>query len=54
MSNRYVRGILTEDICDIELLITSDEEYGSPISRAVIEERARDAYAVFIRLFDIV
>jgi glutamate carboxypeptidase len=34
-------------ICDIEILITPDEEYGSPISRSVIEERSKDAVAVF-------
>lgn len=32
---------------DIELLITADEEIGSPSSRPVIERRAREATAVF-------
>ncbi|PIC63386.1 hypothetical protein CSV79_12170 [Sporosarcina sp. P13] len=36
-----------EDLCDIEILFTPEEEIGSPISRAVIEERAKDALAVF-------
>jgi glutamate carboxypeptidase len=35
------------DMCDIELLFTPEEEIGSPISRAVIEERAKEACAVF-------
>lgn len=35
------------DLPDIEILYTPDEEIGSPTSRAVIEERARDAMAVF-------
>lgn len=33
---------------DIELLFTPDEELGSPISRTLIEERAKDASAVFV------
>lgn len=36
-----------KDICDIELLFTPEEEIGSPVSKAVIEERAKDAFAVF-------
>lgn len=36
-----------EDLCDIEILFTPEEEIGSPISRSVIEERAKDALAVF-------
>lgn len=32
---------------EIEILITPDEEIGSPTSRKVIEERAKDAIAVF-------
>ncbi|GHH99375.1 M20 family metallopeptidase [Neobacillus kokaensis] len=36
-----------EELCDIELLITPDEECGSPVSRKVIEERAKGALAVF-------
>ncbi|GAA0606482.1 hypothetical protein GCM10009001_24670 [Virgibacillus siamensis] len=35
------------ETCDIELLITPDEEIGSPISRQVIEKRAKNALAVF-------
>lgn len=35
------------ELCDIEILITPDEEIGSPTSRKVIEERAKDAMAVF-------
>jgi len=35
------------DFFDIELLITPDEEYGSPVSKPIIEERAKDATAVF-------
>ncbi len=35
------------DLCDIEILFTPEEEIGSPISRALIEERASDAIAVF-------
>ncbi|KAB7707088.1 M20/M25/M40 family metallo-hydrolase [Bacillus aerolatus] len=36
-----------EEMCDIELLFTPEEEIGSPISRNVIAERAKDALAVF-------
>ncbi|WP_060679289.1 M20 family metallopeptidase [Virgibacillus halodenitrificans] len=36
------------ETCDIELLFTPDEEYGSPISRRLIKERAREANAAFI------
>lgn len=36
-----------EEICDIELLFTPDEEIGSPLSRKIIRERAKDALAVF-------
>ncbi|MFC3767488.1 M20 family metallopeptidase [Paenibacillus sp. GCM10012303] len=32
---------------DIEILLTPDEEIGSPVSRAIIEEKAKDASAVF-------
>lgn len=35
------------DLCDLEILITPDEEIGSPTSRPVIEERAKEALAVF-------
>ncbi|RST77389.1 M20 family peptidase [Siminovitchia acidinfaciens] len=35
------------DLPDIEILYTPDEEIGSPTSRAIIEERAKDAMAVF-------
>lgn len=42
-----LREFAFEDICNIELLFTPDEEIGSPISRAVIEERAKEALAVF-------
>lgn len=35
------------NLCDIEILITPDEEIGSPTSRQVIEEHAKDAMAVF-------
>ncbi|WJY26378.1 M20 family metallopeptidase [Sporosarcina trichiuri] len=35
------------DICDLELLFTPDEEIGSPVSEAVIQERAADAAGVF-------
>lgn len=46
----YVASAIKEaniDFYDIELLMTPDEEYGSPISKPVIEERAKDAIAVF-------
>ncbi|MFC4801311.1 M20 family metallopeptidase [Neobacillus sp. GCM10023253] len=36
-----------EEMCDIELLFTPEEELGSPISRNIIVERAKDALAVF-------
>lgn len=36
-----------EEVCDIELLFTPDEEIGSPISRGIIEQRARGALGVF-------
>ncbi|MBI3978256.1 MAG: M20 family metallopeptidase [Chloroflexi bacterium] len=36
-----------QDRPTLEVLLTPDEEIGSPTSRAVIEERARDALAVF-------
>lgn len=42
-----LRELAKEKICTIELLFTSDEEIGSPISRTIIEERAADALAVF-------
>jgi glutamate carboxypeptidase len=35
------------DMCDMEILFTPDEEIGSPSSRSIIEERAKDAMAVF-------
>lgn len=35
------------DFYDIEILLTPDEEYGSPASKAVIEQRAKNAVAVF-------
>lgn len=35
------------EMSDIEILITPDEEIGSPSSRKMIEERAKDAIAVF-------
>lgn len=38
---------LGEEMSDIEILITSDEEIGSPSSRKIIEERAKSAIAVF-------
>ncbi|PIC98603.1 M20 family metallopeptidase [Sporosarcina sp. P29] len=42
-----LKEFVAEDLCDIEILFTPEEEIGSPISRAVIEERAKDALAVF-------
>ena len=42
-----LREFAHNELCDIELLFTPEEEIGSPISRAVIEERAKDALAVF-------
>jgi glutamate carboxypeptidase len=42
-----LREFANGEMCDIELLFTPDEEIGSPISRNVIEERAKDALAVF-------
>lgn len=42
-----LKEVAGSDICDIELLFTPDEEIGSPISRAVIEERSKNALAVF-------
>ncbi|MFJ7936702.1 M20 family metallopeptidase [Sporosarcina sp. NPDC096371] len=42
-----VREFAQDELCDIEILFTPEEEIGSPISRAVIEERAKDALAVF-------
>lgn len=42
-----LREFAFEEICTIELLFTPDEEIGSPISKAVIEERAKEALAVF-------
>lgn len=42
-----LKDLAEEDICDIELLFTSDEEIGSPNSRSIIEERAANALAVF-------
>ncbi|WP_432357058.1 M20 family metallopeptidase [Sporosarcina sp. UB5] len=42
-----LKELAKEDICEIELLFTSDEEIGSPNSRSIIEERAANALAVF-------
>lgn len=42
-----LKACAKDQICDIEILFTSEEEIGSPISRAIIEEIARDARAVF-------
>lgn len=42
-----LKELAEEDICEIELLFTSEEEIGSPISRSIIEERAANALAVF-------
>lgn len=35
------------EMCDIELLFTPEEELGSPISKDIIKERAKDADIVF-------
>lgn len=37
-----------EEMYDIELLFTPDEEIGSPISKELIKERAKDAIAAFV------
>ncbi|MGN7385450.1 M20 family metallopeptidase [Sporosarcina sp. SAFN-015] len=42
-----LKELAEDEICEIELLFTSEEEIGSPISRSIIEERAADALAVF-------
>lgn len=42
-----LKALANDEICDIELLFTPDEEIGSPHSRAVIQELATDALAVF-------
>jgi glutamate carboxypeptidase len=34
-------------LCDIELILTTDEELASPTSKFIIEERVKDALAVF-------
>lgn len=42
-----LKALANDEICDIELLFTPDEEIGSPQSRTVIQELATDALAVF-------
>lgn len=42
-----LKKIAKDEICDIQLLFTPDEELGSPISKKVITELAKDASAVF-------
>ena len=42
-----LKKFFPEDIADIELLFTPDEEIGSPISKNVIKQCAKDAVAVF-------
>lgn len=42
-----LKKFANEEMCDIELLFTPEEEIGSPLSKEVIRERAKDALAVF-------
>ncbi|MCG3088261.1 M20 family metallopeptidase [Sporosarcina cyprini] len=42
-----LKELAGDKICDLELLFTPDEEIGSPLSRATIQERAENALAVF-------
>ncbi|KGR77606.1 M20 family metallopeptidase [Ureibacillus manganicus] len=42
-----LKNLAADEICDIQLLFTPDEELGSPISKSVITELAKDASCVF-------
>jgi glutamate carboxypeptidase len=42
-----IKRLALDEMYDIELLFTPDEEIGSPISHAIIQERTKDAVGVF-------
>ncbi len=42
-----VNSLFKSRHCDLELILTSDEEIASPCSRPIIEERLKTAHAVF-------